>query len=115
MSDKKLNTQSERFSYAIGLSVASNLIGSNVKSIDTSAFNLAIEDAYKGNMPQISPDDANKIIQDFFEHTKDESKTPTRKKVKSSLLKLRIKKGSRRYQEGCCLKSLNRETANCPF
>lgn len=47
MSKKELNSQVEKFSYSIGLSVASNLIGSGIKTIDAEAFNMAIEDAYE--------------------------------------------------------------------
>lgn len=72
MSKKELNTQEEKFSYAIGLSVASNLIGSGVKTLNPEIFVAAIKDAYMGEMPQISAEEANQIIQDFFSKLKEE-------------------------------------------
>jgi len=74
MSKKELNSQVEKFSYSIGLSVASNLIGSGIKTIDAEAFNMAIEDAYAGQMPQISPDEANQIIQEYISRVQDSEK-----------------------------------------
>lgn len=74
MSKKELNSQVEKFSYSIGLSVASNLIGSGIKTIDAEAFNMAIEDAYNGQMPQISADEANQIIQEYISRVQDKEK-----------------------------------------
>lgn len=74
MSKKELNSQVEKFSYSIGLSVASNLIGSGIKTIDAEAFNMAIEDAYEGKMPKISADEANQIIQEYISRVQDKEK-----------------------------------------
>jgi FKBP-type peptidyl-prolyl cis-trans isomerase FklB len=74
MSKKELNSQVEKFSYSIGLSVASNLIGSGIKTIDAEAFNMAIEDAYEGKMPKISADEANQIIQEYISKVQDKEK-----------------------------------------
>ena len=74
MSKKELNSQVEKFSYSIGLSVASNLIGSGIKTIDAEAFNMAIEDAYEGQMPKISADEANQIIQEYISRVQDKEK-----------------------------------------
>lgn len=74
MSKKELNSQIEKFSYSIGLSVASNLIGSGIKTIDTEAFDMAIKDAYEGKMPQISADEANQIIQEYISRVQDKEK-----------------------------------------
>lgn len=74
MSKKELNSQVEKFSYSIGLSVASNLIGSGIKTIDTEAFQMAIVDAYEGQMPKISADEANQIIQEYINRVQDKEK-----------------------------------------
>jgi FKBP-type peptidyl-prolyl cis-trans isomerase FklB len=67
MSEKKLTGELERFSYALGMSVASNLIKSGVKTINPEAFVKAINDTYVGEMPQMMPDEANKILESFME------------------------------------------------
>ncbi|WP_321285505.1 FKBP-type peptidyl-prolyl cis-trans isomerase [uncultured Sunxiuqinia sp.] len=67
MSEKKFNGELEEFSYALGLSVSSNLIQSGVKTIDPSNFMLALEDIFTGKEPKLTPDQANKILQEFME------------------------------------------------
>lgn len=67
MSEQKMNDRLEKFSYALGLSIASNLIQSGVKTIDPSSFNRALEDLFTGKEPYMSPDEANRILQEFME------------------------------------------------
>lgn len=62
-----LETQFEKFSYALGLSISSNLIQSGVKTIDSNVFLEAVNDAFGGQMPKLSPDEANAILQEHFE------------------------------------------------
>lgn len=67
MTEKKLTGELERFSYALGMSVASNLIKSGVKTINPEAFVKAINDTFVGEMPEMMPDEANKILESFME------------------------------------------------
>lgn len=57
----------EEFSYALGMSIGSNLIQSGVKSFDPSAFMLALEDVFNGKSPKLTVSSANQILQDFME------------------------------------------------
>ncbi|WP_205461864.1 FKBP-type peptidyl-prolyl cis-trans isomerase [Mangrovibacterium lignilyticum] len=66
MSDQKGNNRLEDFSYALGLSIAGNLIQSGVKTVDPVNFMSAIEDAFTGKQPKLSVDQANKILQEFM-------------------------------------------------
>jgi len=66
MMEKKLTGELERFSYALGMSVASNLIKSGVKTINPEAFIKAVNDTYIGEMPEMMPDEANKILESFM-------------------------------------------------
>ena len=59
-------TQEEKFSYAIGLSMASNLLQSRIKDVDFEALFAAIKDAMEGREPRVAPQDANKIIEEYF-------------------------------------------------
>jgi FKBP-type peptidyl-prolyl cis-trans isomerase FklB len=61
-------TQEEKFSYALGLSMASNLLQSRIKSIEFDAMFAAIKDVMEGRKPLIPPHDANKVIEEFFIH-----------------------------------------------
>ncbi len=67
MTEKKFTDELERFSYALGLNIASNLIRSGVKSFNPDIFLEAINDTYSGEMPKIMPEEANKILESFME------------------------------------------------
>jgi FKBP-type peptidyl-prolyl cis-trans isomerase FklB len=59
-------TQEEKFSYALGLSMASNLLQSRIKVIEFDAMFAAIRDVMEGHKPLISPLEANKVIEEYF-------------------------------------------------
>lgn len=63
----KYSNDLDRVSYCFGLSIASNLISSGVQTINAEAFNDAISTVFAGKMPEITPDEANNILQDYFE------------------------------------------------
>ena len=67
MSEQKKNDRLEDFSYALGLSIASNLLQSGVKTIDPSSFIVALEDLFSGKEPRLNPQEANKILQEFMD------------------------------------------------
>jgi FKBP-type peptidyl-prolyl cis-trans isomerase FklB len=62
----------DKVSYCLGLSIASNLITSGVKTINTEAFTKALDDAFGGQKPEINPEEANKILQEFFQNIQKE-------------------------------------------
>jgi FKBP-type peptidyl-prolyl cis-trans isomerase FklB len=61
-----LDTQVEKFSYALGLSLASNLLQSQIKTVDFETMFAAIKDVMEGRKTMISPLDANKVIEEYF-------------------------------------------------
>ena len=62
----KYSNDLDKVSYCLGLSIASNLISSGVDTINAEAFNDAMSTVFAGKMPEIIPDEANKILQDYF-------------------------------------------------
>jgi FKBP-type peptidyl-prolyl cis-trans isomerase FklB len=60
------DTQVEKFSYALGLSMASNLLQSQIKTVELQSMFDAIADVMEGRSPRISPQDANKVIEEYF-------------------------------------------------
>jgi len=60
------DTQVEKFSYALGLSMASNLLQSQIKTVEFDAMFAAIRDVMEGRKLTISPIEANKIIEEYF-------------------------------------------------
>jgi FKBP-type peptidyl-prolyl cis-trans isomerase FklB len=66
MAKINLNNDLEKFSYALGLSISANLIQSGVKQIHPEAFISALKDVFAGVEPQVSPEDANQILEAFM-------------------------------------------------
>jgi len=62
----QFNSQEEKFSYAIGLSLASNLLQSRINKIDLESLFEAITDVMEGKTPKIMPTEANTVIEEFF-------------------------------------------------
>jgi FKBP-type peptidyl-prolyl cis-trans isomerase FklB len=61
-------TEVEKFSYAIGLSLAGNLLQSGIKTVELEALYDAIGDVMEGRMPKILPQEANQVIEDYFKN-----------------------------------------------
>lgn len=93
MTEKKLTGELERFSYALGMSVASNLIKSGVKTINPEAFVKAINDTFVGEMPQMMPDEANKILENFMQQANQNEAKENLESGLEFLEKNRSKKG----------------------
>lgn len=66
MADNKPTGELERFSYALGMSIAGNLIKSGVKSLEPELFLDGMKDTFNGEMPKIMPEEANTILENFM-------------------------------------------------
>ena len=73
MSNHEFKNDFEKFSYALGMSVASNLIKAGVQELDNSTFALAISDTLSGEYQKILPEDANKILEEFMAKSNEDS------------------------------------------
>lgn len=62
----KITGELEKFSYALGMSVASNLIRSGVKKVNPDVFLNALNDTFTGEVPKLMPEEANEILEDFM-------------------------------------------------
>jgi len=56
-----IETQKERFSYAIGIQIGQSLVRQGV-DLDSDAFNLAIRDALDGSEPRLSQEDMQAVM-----------------------------------------------------
>ena len=68
----KYTEELDKVSYCFDLSIASNLLSSGVNTINTEAFVDAIRTVYAGQMPEIKPEEANQILQDYFNKLQNE-------------------------------------------
>jgi FKBP-type peptidyl-prolyl cis-trans isomerase FklB len=66
MSEKKLYGELENFSYALGMSIAGNLIQTGVKTVNPELFLNGFKDVFKGEKTLIHPEDANTILEEFI-------------------------------------------------
>lgn len=66
MAEKKLYGELENFSYALGMSIAGNLIQSGVNTVNPDIFLNGFKDVFKGENPLIHPEDANTILEEFI-------------------------------------------------
>ena len=62
----------DKLSYALGLSMGHNFLGSGIKSLNIEDFAKGVEAVYKQEKPEISFDEAKKIINEFFSNLQDE-------------------------------------------
>lgn len=66
MTEQKLTGELEKFSYALGMSIAGNLIQSGIKTVDPEIFLEAFKDTFNGETPKVLPEEANKILEEFI-------------------------------------------------
>lgn len=62
----------DKLSYALGLSMGHNFLGSGIKSLNVEDFAKGVEAVYKQEKPEISFDEAKQIINEFFSNLQDE-------------------------------------------
>ena len=62
----------EKLSYALGLSMGHNFLGSGIKSLNVEDFAKGVEAVYKQEKPEISFDEAKRIINEFFSNLQDQ-------------------------------------------
>lgn len=65
----------DKLSYALGMSMASNLMNSGLRNIDVASFTDAFNSVFNKAAPSLSPQEANQVIQEFFSKRQDEMLT----------------------------------------
>jgi len=66
MTKKKIKSEIEKFSYALGLSLGGNLIQSGVTQVIPEVFLAGFTDVFNAKEPQIHPEEANRILEEFI-------------------------------------------------
>ncbi|MBV6655378.1 MAG: FKBP-type peptidyl-prolyl cis-trans isomerase [Mameliella sp.] len=57
----------DQLSYALGVLLAQNLQNQGFDNLDEASMNAAIHDVLAGNEPKLTPEEANKVIQDYMQ------------------------------------------------
>ncbi|MDR1679493.1 MAG: FKBP-type peptidyl-prolyl cis-trans isomerase [Prevotellaceae bacterium] len=55
-----------KISYALGLNIGNNLLGAGIKDLDLETFAKGVKDALQGNKQDISNQEAQQLLNDFF-------------------------------------------------
>ncbi len=63
---QNLNTEMEKVSYSLGVNVAKSVKSQGLESIDSEAIAKAFKDVFEGNTLEISEEEANIVLQDYF-------------------------------------------------
>ena len=69
---RKVNLLMDKLSYALGMSMASNLMNSGLRQIDVDSFVKAFTEIMDNKTTSMSPQEANQILQDYFTKQQDE-------------------------------------------
>jgi FKBP-type peptidyl-prolyl cis-trans isomerase FklB len=69
MAEKKITGEFEQFSYALGMSVAGNLVNSGATGINPEIFSEAVKDTFSGVEPKLTVEEANHILESFMAKT----------------------------------------------
>ncbi len=56
----------DKISYALGLSIGNNFLGSGIKEFNPEDFMQGLNDVMNDNKPAITYDEAKKVINDYF-------------------------------------------------
>jgi FKBP-type peptidyl-prolyl cis-trans isomerase FklB len=62
----------DKLSYALGMSMASNLMNSGLRQLDVKSFVEAFTVTMNNTTPSMSPQEANSVIQDYFSKQQNE-------------------------------------------
>ena len=110
----KYTNEIDKVSYSLGLSIASNLISSGVKTINAEAFNDALSTAFAGKMPEVTPDEANNILQDYFAKIQSEQGSAAKEVGEAFLAENKTKEGIVTLASGLQYKILTEGTGVIP-
>ncbi|MCQ2287855.1 MAG: FKBP-type peptidyl-prolyl cis-trans isomerase [Muribaculaceae bacterium] len=64
----------DKLSYALGLSMAQNFIGTGIKELNADDFAAALKAVYNGEEKLMSFDEAKKVVTDYFTSLEEETK-----------------------------------------
>lgn len=103
----KYTNEIDKVSYSLGLSIASNLISSGIKTINQEAFNDAMNSVFAGQMPEIMPDEANNILQTYFEKIQNEKGKEAKEVGEKFLAENKTREGVVTLESGLQYKILN--------
>jgi len=114
MAEKKLYGELENFSYALGMSIAGNLIQSGVNTVNPEIFLTGFKDVFKGETPLIHPEEANTILEEFISKINQNKGSNNREEGLKFLSENRKKQGITELPSGLQYQVLNEGDGEIP-
>ena len=111
---RKVNLLMDKLSYALGMSMASNLMNSGLRQIDVDSFVKAFTQIMDNKTTSMSPQEANQILQDYFTKQQDEMLNKNLEAGKAFLEENKKKEGVIALPSGLQYEILNEGDGDIP-
>lgn len=95
-----MQTELEKVSYAVGISIAESLKNQNLDGIDTQILAEAMNDIFNGNKLKLSSQEANDSIQTYLDNRRNEAFAQVKSEGELFLLANRTKEGIQSTSSG---------------
>lgn len=104
----------EKVSYALGMSIANNLMASGIKNLNTEEFVKAIKASLAGEQPAMSVMEAQQVLNDYFTKLQEEQTAAVKAEGEAFLAENAKKEGVITLPSGLQYKVLNAGTGATP-
>lgn len=104
----------EKVSYALGMSIANNLMASGIKNLNTEEFVKAIKASLAGEQPAMSVVEAQQVLNDYFTKLQEEQTVAVKAEGEAFLAENAKKEGVVTLPSGLQYKVLNAGTGATP-
>lgn len=95
-----MQTELEKVSYAVGMSIAESLKNQNLEGVDTRVLAEAMNDIFNGNKLKLSPNEANDAIQTYLDSKRNEAFAQVKSEGELFLASNRLKDGIKTTASG---------------
>ena len=109
-----LTNKLDSISYSLGVSIAQNISSQGLSEVNADNFALGVDDFLKGNVTKITPENANKMLNEYFVAIKNEKNKENIEKGKIFLTENTNKEGVVTLPSGLQYKILKAGTGAVP-
>jgi FKBP-type peptidyl-prolyl cis-trans isomerase len=109
-----MQTELEKVSYAVGMSIAESLKNQNLEGVDTLILAEAMNDIFRENKLKLSPQEANETIQTYLDSKRNEAFAQVKSEGELFLLANRAKAGIHTTSSGLQYEILNEANGRKP-
>jgi FKBP-type peptidyl-prolyl cis-trans isomerase len=109
-----MQTELEKVSYAVGISIAESLKNQNLEGVDTQILAEAMNDIFNGKKLKLSAQEANDSIQIYLDNKRNEAFAQVKSEGESFLLANRTKEGIQSTSSGLQYQVLKEGSGRTP-